>query len=309
MKQVVCFALCMSIPGLALAQTDAQPGTQPGYAYPPPQGYGYPPPQQGGYPPPQQGYGYPPPQQGYGYPPPQQGGYPPPQGYDYPPPQQGYGYPPPPAGGVNAPAAAPTKNLTGLTLVAGLGFGQPFGDYGKSSSSSSDTSMGSLTSGQFPFSIGAGYRPIPLLSFGLTGQFAPLTSKNCPSSESCSFSDSRIGGEVRFHIIPDQMFSPWVSAGIGYEWLTLTESEGSLSADTTFTGWDFEFQVGGDIRVTPFMTIGPYVGLRLGTFGHASFSGDVSTPVDADIPDANQAMHGWWTLGARASFTLFPTSN
>jgi hypothetical protein len=319
MKQVVCFALYTFIPALALAQGDPQPTTQPGYGYPPAQpGYGYPPPQQGtgypppqqgtGYPPPQQGYGYPPAQPGYGYPPPQQGtGYPPPQqGYGYPPPQQGYAYPPP-AGEAEAAPEAPTKNLTGLTLVAGLGFGAPFGKVYDSHSSSTDTSLSRWTSVQIPLSFGVGYRPIPMLSFGLTAQVAPLTTKDCDSGADCSAVDGRFGGEVRLHIIPDMPFSPWISGGFGYEVYTLTESYGGSSVDVSSTGWDFEFQVGGDIRVNRFLTIGPYIGVRAGVFGHQKMSGSGTTDREADIRDADQVTHGWWTIGARGAFTLFPS--
>lgn len=33
-------------------------------------------------------------------------------------------------------------------------------------------------------------------------------------------------------------------------------------------GFDFDFQVGGDVPMTSFLTIGPCVDLRVGAFGH-----------------------------------------
>jgi hypothetical protein len=268
MKRVVCFALCMSFPSLASAQDkpDAAPR-----AY--------------GYPPAQPGYAYPPPHPGYGYPLP----------YGYPPPPPGFGYPPP---------APPPSNLAGLTLVAGLGFGQPFGDVDKSATN--DMRIGKTISGQFPLLLGAGYRPIPLFSFGMTVQYAPLSTNSCAPA-SCSATDTRVGGEVRFHILSDRGFSPWISAGYGYEWFTVLASYAGMSDDVTFTGWDFDFEVGGDIRVTPFLTLGPYFGVRIGTYDHGKESGDgTSVQGDVDLPESYQTTHGWWTFGVRGAFTLLP---
>jgi hypothetical protein len=58
--------------------------------------------------------------------------------------------------------------------------------------------------------------------------------------------------------------------------------------------------------VTGPSTIGPYVGLRVGTFGHfttmCGYRGCSLT--DVDIPDANRATHEWLTFGGRGAFTI-----
>jgi hypothetical protein len=194
-------------------------------------------------------------------------------------------------------------------LVAGVAFGKPWGDVGKNNGSLEPLSMGTEFSAQIPFSIAAAYRPIPMFSFGMTAQYAPVTSNDCGAGNSCSASDTRIGGELRLHIVPEQILSPWLSVGVGYEWLSSSYSGGGESLDQTFSGWDFEFQIGGDVRTTHFLTVGPFIALRVGTFGHSSASGTFLTaPVDQAVPDAQQATHGWWLFGVRGTFTLFPSS-
>lgn len=260
MKHVACFALFTLIPALAFAQTAPTP-----QAAPPP------------------GY-YPP---GYYAPPP---GYYPPAGY----------YPPPP--GYAAQAAPSGPNLTGFTFAVGLGYGVPFGDILKVSASSSSSSAGTTVkmsdafTGQIPFSLSAGFRATPMVSFGLAFQYAPVLTTNCSSGETCSASDTSFGGEFRLHFAPQESFSPWLAADIGYEWLGISESG---SSDLTLSGWLFGVQVGGDIRVTPFMTLGPFVGLRVGTYSSGSSSGR-----SADIPDDMQATHGWVLFGVRGAFTF-----
>jgi len=137
-----------------------------------------------------------------------------------------------------------------------------------------------------------------MVSVGLAFQYAPLVTKNCDTGSSCSASDKHLGGELRLHITPEQALSPWISVGAGYEWLSLSET-GASSGDGGLNGWDFDFELGGDVRVTSSMTLGPYVGLRLGNYGSAS-SGSNS----ADIASANQTTHGWLAFGVRGAFTL-----
>jgi hypothetical protein len=217
---------------------------------------------------------------------------PPPPPDDYPPPR--YREPPP-----------PPDSLTGLILAAGVAFGKPWGDVGKSNSGGEDLSLGTSVSGQIPLSVGAAYRPIPMFSFGVTAQYAPAMANDCGAGNSCSASDTRVGGELRLHIVPEQILSPWGAVGVGYEWLSH-----SADVDRTHSGWDFEIQVGGDVRMTSFLTLGPYLGLRVGTFGHVRASGGtLSGPIDQAIPDSLQATHGWWLFGVRGAFTVFASSN
>jgi hypothetical protein len=204
--------------------------------------------------------------------------------------------------------------FNGLTLAVGLGYGAGFGVFCSPATDivvvdhSGETGIGDAVSGQLPFSIGLGYRPIPLASFGVTLVFAPISLRgsgfNRPSS------DRRLGGELRLHITPARPLSPWLSVGFGYEWFiySIPASVDSYGRDTTATGYDFDFQVGGDVPMTGSTTIGPYVSLRVGTFRHIkTMCGDRGCwlPVEVDVPDADRATHEWLTVGIRGAFAIF----
>lgn len=235
----------------------------------------------------------------YGDPPPAYGASPAP-GYASPP-----GYRAPASGGhVRRDHAddASAGQIQGFVLSFGLAYGSPFGDMVKSSSGTS-TSMSDGISGQVPFMIGVGYRPHPVFSFGAKFEYAPLLTKNCDTGASCSASDKYLGIEARLHFAVEQSFSPWISAGLGYEWFDLSES-GAYVADMGLNGLEFELQAGGDIRVSPVFTLGPFVGIRFGNYDSASVNIPGSMNASGDIADANQATHGWVAFGLRGAFTL-----
>jgi hypothetical protein len=202
-------------------------------------------------------------------------------------------------------APPPSANLEGFTLSIGLGYGTPFGDIYRLDSTTS-FAMSDGISGQIPFVLGAGYRVNPLFSFGGVFQYAVTSLKDgaCSPGASCSASDTRIGIEGRLHFAADQMFSPWISGGFGYEWFSLSQSQGTASMDGTFKGLEFNFEAGGDFRTGPIFTLGPFVGLHVGTYDSASATDSSLGSTSRDIPSSQQTTHGWLAFGIRGAFTL-----
>jgi opacity protein-like surface antigen len=150
--------------------------------------------------------------------------------------------------------------------------------------------------------IGAGYRINWLVSVGATFQYGygQVKDEACPSGVSCKATDYRLSIDVRFHFLTQQTFSPWVSAGLGYEWLTIRLSQGGQSASATLRGRELlNLEGGGDFRVSPFFTLGPFVGLQVSEYDHVS-----DDTISEDIPNDNQSFHGWIVLGIRGTFTL-----
>lgn len=216
----------------------------------------------------------------------------------------------------DAPPARPGPILQGWTSAVGLGYGLGFGDlYAPPDLDSPfpnsdyiNPSLRGNVAGHLPVSIGFGYRPSRFLSFGGTIEFAHVFVKDCASSE-CSSSDLRLGAELRFHITPDRRLSPWISLGLGYEkyHLQIGNPSRDYSREVGLAGYDLDLQIGAGIRVTRLMTIGPYVGLRVGAYGNFRFqdsSRGGGPRVDIDIPDASRVMHQWLTFGARGAFTF-----
>ncbi len=186
-------------------------------------------------------------------------------------------------------------NLKGFTLSAGVGYGIPFGEALKNGA------MSDIISGQIPLEAGLGYRVNELLSFDVTFQYAFLTTKNCDAGSSCSAGDTSLAFAAKLNFATEQSFSPWISAGVGYEWLSLSES-GTQTMDMTLKGLEYDFQVGGDFRVGPAVVLGPFIGVRVGNYdsGSASTGGSSGS---GDIPSSSQGTHGWLTFGIRGTFT------
>jgi hypothetical protein len=192
-------------------------------------------------------------------------------------------------------------------LSADVGYAIVFGDADKLSDGTGEAMSDVVSSGHIPLVLGVGYRVGPMFSFGGIFQygFAQLASSVCPSGVSCSASDIRIGIEARVHFLADQPFSPWVSGGFGYEWFNIDMSNGSASANATFQGFELlNLEAGGDFRVSPSFTLGPFIGLRLQQWDSMSGKNSSGTNVSQDIPSGNQAIHGWVAFGVRGVFTL-----
>jgi hypothetical protein len=150
--------------------------------------------------------------------------------------------------------------------------------------------------------LGLAYRPIPLFSFGVAAEVASALTQ---CSSQCSGSAFHLSGDVRFHFRTDRAFSPWTSLGFGYEQLHFEIQDGSSAS---LQGYGIDLQAGGDFRIARHWTIGPYVGLRIGTYTHmtsyASWRG--ASERTTDIPRENQALHEWLVLGVRGTFSSHP---
>jgi hypothetical protein len=170
--------------------------------------------------------------------------------------------------------------------------------------------------GQLPLWLDAGYRISPELYVGGFLQFAVIfpvnnTTTGCGQmGVSCGGNDINAGIDVHYHFMPKTSFDPWVGVGVGYEWLNYSASQGSQSAGTQLTGWQFvNFQLGGDYKIAPNVGIGPFVMLSLGQYDSYSFSGaaqaalqQVGAPTSGDF--TNKAMHEWLTFGVRGTYDI-----
>ena len=222
-----------------------------------------------------------------------------------------------PEGAPTAPPPTPSEAgppSRGLTLAVSLGYGVGLGTLYSTPTypsvlptSNFDPSMRNTIAGQLPLSVSVGYRAIPLLSFGAAFAYAPLFLKDAPDGGIGG--DGRLGVELRLHTIRARAFSLWTSAGIGYEWFGYSKNPNvDSSRDVSANGYDVDLQVGGDLPLTGASTLGPYVGLRIGTFRHfwtqCGAYGCTGATTDVDIPDENRAAHEWLTIGVRGAFAV-----
>jgi hypothetical protein len=169
---------------------------------------------------------------------------------------------------------------------------------GKLTSAGDDMSSG--ITGQIPIWADIGYRVTPSLFVGAYGQLGFVLPKNCPSTSSCSGTDLRLGPEILFHGSPGAGTDPWFGAGIGWEILTLTESQGGNSVSATASGIEFmNLQAGIDFRLADHARIGPF----------ASFSMNETTSVSASLggtsgssSDFDKSLHFWLGAGLRVAY-------
>ncbi len=177
---------------------------------------------------------------------------------------------------------------SGVTLALRSGFNVPMGNI----SGDPGASLSDLTSGTVPIWIDAGYRFNKSILAGAYFQYGFSSLKNCTGS--CSASNIRLGIEGIYNFMPDAVFAPWAGLGIGYE--VMNVSVGSV--DTSIKGFEFlNLQVGGDYRVSPMFSVGPFVALSLAkysTISQGSISGDI----------LNTSAHEWLQLGLKGTFNL-----
>jgi hypothetical protein len=197
-----------------------------------------------------------------------------------------------------------------LELGVRIGYSLPLGNVtgtgtqtvGNTTFQATGASLSDDFNGRVPFLFDAGLRITPnvylgaLLSYGVL--FVNGDKLGCTNGISCSGHALEVGANVHYHLAPDAAFDPWLGLGFGYEWATLSASQGSQSVDATLSGFQFvDAQIGGDYRVAN-LVLGPFVMLGVGQYSSASSSsGDTSVSVDI----SHQALHEWLTFGVRGA--------
>jgi hypothetical protein len=139
----------------------------------------------------------------------------------------------------------------------------------------------------------------------LANQVTNASGCNNPNT-SCSSNDIRLGANAEYHVLPDGRFDPWFGLGFGYEWLSLSESQGSLSFSGGDSGFEFvDFQGGLDFRLANgAFGIGPFVSLALGEYTSASIANQNGDGGSTSSSITNQAFHEWLLFGVHADYDL-----
>jgi outer membrane protein W len=202
-----------------------------------------------------------------------------------------------------------------LSLRAGVGSG-----VGKVAGNTGASSMGDLYDATIPLWFEAGYRFNPSWSLGVYGQyaFAPVAGSaenslrqafNGLTVRDVSGRVLRLGVESAYKFQPKAAFAPWIGLGFGYEWaeigFNVTDGTNTGDASETLKGFDLMLQAGGDYRVSPSFTVGPFVAFTFGWYSRAEVSASAlgqsaSQGVDID----NKSLHNWLQAGIRGTFEL-----
>ncbi len=186
--------------------------------------------------------------------------------------------------------AARAGEQSGLSLGARVGYGIPMGD------ARGGISLGDVVSGQVPVQLDATWRFDRSWRLGLYAQygFAQVGGAFCPAGASCSGDNLRLGVQAGYAFAAGGA-SPWVGAGLGLEWQTVSVSAAGIENQIRLFGLEIlNLQAGWHFRPAAGFSLGPFASFSLGQYRTAS-SGGASENLAT-------ALHEWLELGVRGAF-------
>ena len=163
------------------------------------------------------------------------------------------------------------------------------------------TSSGAMyetMSGYVPLRLDVGYRIASHFYIGANAQLAVVLPKACPSGASCTGGDGRVGVMAAFHLLPHGVVDPWVGVGMGFEWLTVSRTVDGTTVDINARGLELvDFELGADLRPTPFFRIGPVLSSSVARYTRIAVNG-------TETSDFEPSLHSWVMLGVRGAFDM-----
>ena len=183
-----------------------------------------------------------------------------------------------------------TAQAETISVGARLGYGVATGDTVKGSP------LKDSASGVIPLQIDALYYLGLGFSVGAYGSYGILTGL---SDTAESGTQTRLGAQAQF-VLPLPLLKPWVGAGIGYEWQGRKAKLNGTTTDVSASGLElFNIAAGVKFTALPILSVGPYV-----QYQRATFTSTEALGAKVDIPDANQAAHGYIQGGLRAELSF-----
>jgi len=205
-------------------------------------------------------------------------------------------------------AAGPARadEASGLSLALRAAYGQPFGKAGDG------LTLRSLTTGAVPVQLDAGWRfdehwlAGAYFSYGPTfaGGGARDSLRAQGAGDVSGHFEQRLGLQGIYTILPAQRFAPWVGLAVGYEWTRYADAKlaDGREIEVGLRGFEAALQAGGDYRLTPRFSVGPFASLNVGQYRSRltwiEHGADTTRSVDP------RATHGWFQLGVKGSFAL-----
>ena len=137
------------------------------------------------------------------------------------------------------------------------------------------------------------------MSYGFGQVGGALAHDLCTSGIECSASTMRLGAQGSWALSRVAgPFVPWVGLNVGWEQATVSLSGAAASGSLSMSGYEVGLQVGGDYKLNPQFTVGPYVGYALGQYTSLGLPNGMGT-VGID-----QTTHGWWSVGVLGQFDM-----
>jgi len=190
---------------------------------------------------------------------------------------------------------APTLASAQLSLGARLGYAFAMGE----AEEGIDVSDGAKA--QIPIQLDVGYRATPALTLGGYfsygfGRIGGDAEDYCDVADvDCSARVYRLGLQLEYRFAQPAA-TPWLGAGIGYEWAKLEYGNEKLS----YSGFEFlNLQGGVEWKAGEKFWVGPFAMLSLAKYSNSSYEAP-GVDGEADV----DGMHQWMQLGVRGRFDL-----
>lgn len=189
----------------------------------------------------------------------------------------------------------PTAAAAGPSLGLRLGWAPGSGD------ASDGNSMADVAASHLPIQLDALWRfgerfsAGAYFSWGVALLEGEVADRCDTLGADCSVSVFRLGLEGTYAFTQaSQRFTPWVGAGIGYEWVRSSVSSAGFSGSQRLGGWEVaNVQAGADWPVSRRLAIGPFAMVSIGRY--SSVDGNEIT---------EKGWHQWLTLGVRGTLDL-----
>jgi hypothetical protein len=220
---------------------------------------------------------------------------------------------------IAAVAAAPAARAdegSGLALGVRAAFGMPLGNAGDGQD------LDHLTKGAIPIQIDVGWRFDSRWLAGAYFSAGPtLVASNAKGALTAAGATrveghavQRVGVQALYTVLRAPRFDQWVGLGLGYEWTRyaearVTSDSGTADAELGLRGFEAILQIGGDYRVSPKFSVGPFATVNFGQYrSHVSDvevkSGTVPDPGSTSRAVEDRGIHEWMQLGVKGTFNL-----
>lgn len=198
------------------------------------------------------------------------------------------------------PAAAGAQ----LSLGVRVGYARALGDVGESGGQRH--AMSDWVDAQLPVQADVMFRVTralavgPYLSYGWAWTGGDLEALCREPGIDCSAWSARAGVQAMYRPAPQASLSPWLGAGIGYEW---TQASRDLPNDARvkLSGVEWlNLQAGADVAAVSGLRLGPFAMASVGRYGSAEAKELWPFPGSSRVELATeQRFHGWVQLGIR----------
>lgn len=206
---------------------------------------------------------------------------------------------------LSTPTSARADEQSGLALGLRAAYALPFGDAG------GGAKLNQLTAGAIPLQLDVGYRFDRRWQVGGYFGWGPARIADDARSglsaqgatDISGHAIMRIGVQGSYSFLPDARLAPWVGLSAGWEWVRYASATvAGAETEIGVRGFEAGVQVGGDYRIAPRFTIGPFASFHVGQFRSTMTWRSGSSESTADISD--KKLHEWLQLGLKGTFNL-----